>query len=148
MSMIASASQRSLQVLFQDEYKNALASFGADVGVQIGDLDANNVANHLVQKRSRSVDESRSHLFDELFSIDGSGQLLFGGRQDAVQPNNDHVVDHMSARLFRPAPHIVDFELNDGAADLRFDFTFGFHSKAAKETVGARPAAPGFIEAL
>jgi hypothetical protein len=27
----------------------------------------------------------------------------------------------------RAAAHVVDLELNDGAADVRFDFAFGFH---------------------
>jgi hypothetical protein len=39
----------------------------------------------------------------------------------------------MDARFFRAAAHVVDLELNDGAANFGFDFAFGFHGQAGNE---------------
>ena len=48
------------------------------------------------------------------------------------QPDDEHVLDDVGARFFWAPPHIIDFKLDKGSADFRFDFAFGFHAEAVR----------------
>ena len=99
--------------------------------MQIENFRASNIANDLVQKRARFVDQSCAHFFDQIFAVDRLCQLFFRGGQNAFETNDNQIFDDIDARFFRAAAHVVDLELDDGAANFCFDFPFGFHAQAA-----------------
>ncbi len=100
--------------------------------MKIENLRAGDIANDLVQKRTRLVDQSCAHFFDQLFAVDRLCQLFFRRRQDAFKTNDNHVFDDMDARFFRTTSHVLDFKLDDRVADLRLNRAFGFHCQHNK----------------
>ena len=57
------------------------------------------------------------------------GQFLFGRRQDALQPDERHVIDQIRADRERAAAHVFFFETNNRLTDFGFEFSFGFRQK-------------------
>src|SRR4029077_13070718 len=99
--------------------------------MQIENFRASKIANDLVQKRARFVDQSCAHFFDQIFALDRLCQLFFRGGQNAFETNDNQIFDDIDVRFFRAAAHVVDLELDDGATNFCFDFPFGFHAQAA-----------------
>lgn len=127
MSRALVSRQGFLQVVIQGKDKDPFAGFGADVGMQIENFCASDIANDLVQKGARSVDQSCAHFFDQFFAVDRLCQLFFRRGQNAFETNDNQVFDDKDARFLWAAAHVVDLELDDGLTDLGFNFAFCLH---------------------
>jgi hypothetical protein len=74
------------------------------------------------------------HLLEQvaaLFAGEGFDQLLFGGGQDALEPDGDQIADQVSVDLFRAAAHVVLFKATNPFANRGFDFPLRFHGDLA-----------------
>ena len=116
-------------VAVQAEHDDAFARLRADVGVQAADFGAEHVANHRFQDRPTVVHEFLPGLLHQVaaaLAVARFGELDFARRQDALEPDQHHVVDDERPGLERTATHDFFFEANHGLADLGFEFAEGF----------------------
>ena len=61
------------------------------------------------------------------FSEGSFDQLLFGGRQHAVQTDYEQIAPQVSTDALRSAPHVILLEAIDPFTDDRLDFSLRFH---------------------
>ena len=54
-------------------------------------------------------------------------QVLFGGGQDAGQPNQDEITNQVGVDLLRSTTHVILFEATDSETNRGFDFSLRLH---------------------
>jgi len=75
-------------------------------------------------------DEFDPELLDEVTTpmrVYDLGESLFGGRQNALQSNEGHVLHQKRPHFLRPPSHVLTLESVYGGTDLGFEFASGLH---------------------
>ena len=109
----------------QGEEHDLFAGHGADVMVQAEHFDAGDLLDHRLHQRPRRFEEMGPDLLEQVPPLLGRERLdevLFGGGQDALEPDHDQVVDQVRVDVLGSAAHVFLFEtahaLADGSLDL------------------------------
>jgi hypothetical protein len=113
----------------QGKDHNLFAGGGADVVVQAQHLDAGDPLDQGFQGGLRRLDQMAPHLLQEVATLlvwKGLDQVLFGGGQDALEPDHKQVADQVGPDILGSPAHVILFEAADSFADGGFDFTLGF----------------------
>ncbi len=118
--------QGRLQIRVEAEHEDALAGPGADVGVHAHDVDSGLVRHEAGQVLAGALNQAGAHLLDELDPSVLVAQLALRGTQNALQLDDDQVLDDKGLRLLRPSAQIIPLELRNGLGDRGLDLAFRF----------------------
>ena len=80
-------------------------------------------------------DQMRSYLFEKVPSLLGRkrlDQVLFGGCQNALEPDNEEISDQVSVNVLGSPPHVFLLKATDPFADSGLNFSLGFHGNIAR----------------
>jgi hypothetical protein len=98
--------------------------YRADVVMQAHGLDAGNFQDHRFHGRPRRFHEMRANLLEQVSALLGwerLDQLLFGGRQDALETDHDEIAQQMRVYVLGTPAHEVLFKATDPLANGGFD---------------------------
>ena len=107
---------------------------GADVVVEAEDFYAGDAGDHGFHGGAGGFDEVGADLLEQvaaLFAGEGFDELLFGGGEDALEADDQQVVDEMGADVAGAAAHVFLLEAAHAFADGGFDFTGCLHQGLA-----------------
>ena len=109
----------------QGEEHDLFTGHGTDVMVHAEHLDAGDLLDHRLHQRPRGLEEMGPDLLEQVPPLLGRERLdevLFGGGQNAMEPDHDQVVEQVRADVLGSAAHVFLFEaahaLADGSLDL------------------------------
>ena len=115
----------------QGKDHDLFAGGGADVVVQAKDADAGDLLDQCLHGRPRRLDQMGPHLLQEVSALlarEGRDQVLFGGAQDALEPDHEKVADEVDVDVLGSTAHVVLLKVAEAFRDGGLDFTLGFHS--------------------
>jgi len=115
----------------QDKDHDLFADGGADVVVQAQHLDAGGLLDQGLHGRPRGLDQMSPHLLQEVSALlarEGRDQVLFGGSQDALEPDHEKLADEVGVDVLGPPAHVLLFKAADPCTDGGFDLSLRFHN--------------------
>ena len=117
--------------------------------VQAHDFDTGDPFDHRLQERLRRFDQMGPDLLEQVSSlvVRNFGQWLFGGCQQALEPDDQKIVEQVGANLLRASAPVFLLKATDPFLDGRLDFSLRFHRDRDIETVAkisrTFPKSPG-----
>jgi hypothetical protein len=116
--------------LDQSKEHDLFAGGGADVVVKAQRPDTRDLLDHRFHERPRRFEHVGADLFEQispLFRRKRFDQLLLGGGQNAMQPDDEKIAKQVGMDGLGAHAHVLLFEVRNPFAHRGFDFTLRFH---------------------
>jgi hypothetical protein len=117
--------------------------------MQAHHFDAGDVLDHRLDERLRRFDQMTSNLLEQVSPFIGRdpGELLFGGSQQTLEPDDDEIAEQVGVNVLRASAPVLLLEVGDPFADGGLNFALGFHREGDSATVAkirsSFPKSPG-----
>lgn len=131
--------------LSQGEKHHFLAGHRADVVVQATHIGVGYRLHQRFQYWPGGFDQLFPHLFQQVAALVGRKRLrevLFGGGQDTLEPDDNEIAYEVGMDVFRTASHVVLLKTAHSVADGGFDFALSLHRSLARVSTAFRQPAP------
>src|SRR5580700_7090026 len=105
--------------------------------VQAHYLDAGDFLDYRLQERLRRFDQVGPYSLEQVPPLLGRdfGKLLFGGRQQALEPDDDEIAEQVGMNVLRASAPVFLLKAPDPFANGGFNLALSFHRGGDSETV-------------
>ena len=115
------------QIAVHRKHEHALSDLGVNIGKQRRGLRAGDRLDLFHELVASLGDEILAEALDHLDALGRLGQLAFGRRQDAFQPDHNEIPHDEGLHFIRPTAQELLLKFDDGVSDLAFHFTLALH---------------------